>query len=41
MPQYEYLCKSCEKRFSAVLTLTEHAESKVKCLKCGGAKVEQ
>ena len=41
MPQYEYLCKSCENKFSTVLTLTEHEESKVKCPKCGGAKVEQ
>jgi putative FmdB family regulatory protein len=39
MPQYEYLCKSCEKKFSAVLTLTEYEEGKVKCPKCGGAKV--
>jgi putative FmdB family regulatory protein len=41
VPQYEYVCKSCEKKFSTVLTLTEHEESKVKCPKCGGAKVEQ
>jgi putative FmdB family regulatory protein len=41
MPQYEYLCKSCEKKFSTVLTLTEHGESKVKCPKCGGTKIEQ
>jgi putative FmdB family regulatory protein len=41
MPQYEYLCKSCEKRFSTVLTLTEHEKGKVECPKCGGTKVEQ
>jgi putative FmdB family regulatory protein len=41
MPHYEYLCTSCGNRFSAVLTLAEHEESKVKCPKCGGTKVEQ
>jgi putative FmdB family regulatory protein len=41
MPQYEYLCKSCEKKFSTILTLAQHDGSKVKCPKCGGTKVEQ
>jgi putative FmdB family regulatory protein len=41
MPHYEYLCTSCGKKFSTVLTLAEHEESKVKCPKCGGTKVEQ
>jgi putative FmdB family regulatory protein len=41
MPQYEYLCKSCEKKFSTVLTLAEHEKGKVKCPKYGGTKVEQ
>ena len=29
MPQYEYLCKSCEKKFSTILTLADHDRSKV------------
>jgi putative FmdB family regulatory protein len=43
MPQYEYLCTSCGKKFPTVLTLAEHEESKVKvkCPKCGSTKVEQ
>ena len=41
MPQYEYLCKSCEKKFSTILTLAQHDGSKVKCPKCGGTKVDQ
>src|SRR5580658_5348278 len=41
MPHYEYLCTSCGKKFSTVLTLAEHEESKVKCPKCGATKVEQ
>jgi len=41
MPQYEYLCLACNKRFSLVLTLDEHEKGKVKCGKCGSTKVEQ
>ena len=41
MPHYEYLCSSCGKKFSIVLTLAEHDKSKVKCSKCGSTKVEQ
>ena len=41
MPQYEYLCTACDKKFSVMLTLEEHEKGKVKCPKCGGTKVEQ
>jgi len=41
MPQYEYVCLACNKKFSLVLTLAEHEEGKAKCPKCGSAKVEQ
>jgi len=41
MPQYEYLCSSCDKKFSSVLTLADHDQGKVKCPKCGSTKVEQ
>jgi putative FmdB family regulatory protein len=41
MPQYEYLCTRCNKKFSVILTIDEHEKSKVKCPKCGSAKVEQ
>jgi putative FmdB family regulatory protein len=41
MPHYEYLCSTCGKKFSTVLTLAEHDKSKVKCSKCGSTKVEQ
>ena len=29
MPQYEYLCTSCGKKFSTVLNLSEHEQNKV------------
>jgi len=41
MPQYEYLCTACNKKFSVVLSIHEHETDKVKCPKCGSAKVEQ
>ena len=41
MPQYEYLCSSCGKKFTTILTLVEHDQRKVKCPKCGSTKVEQ
>ena len=41
MPHYEYLCLACNKKFSQVLSLAEYEKAKVKCPKCGSAKVEQ
>jgi putative FmdB family regulatory protein len=41
MPQYEYLCNGCGKKFSLIQTIEEHDKGKVKCPKCGGTKVEQ
>jgi putative FmdB family regulatory protein len=41
MPQYEYLCSPCGKKFSTILTIAEHDQGKVKCPKCGSTKVEQ
>ena len=38
MPHYEYLCASCGEKFSTVLTLAEHEESKAKCPKCGARR---
>jgi putative FmdB family regulatory protein len=41
MPVYEFICQSCEKTFSKVLTLAEHESGAVKCPHCGSEKVEQ
>lgn len=41
MPQYEYICKDCSKKFSQVMTINEHDHKKVACPKCGSKKVEQ
>ena len=41
MPQYEYLCKKCNKTFSTIMTLAEYDKGKVACPKCKSKKVEQ
>jgi putative FmdB family regulatory protein len=41
MPQYEYRCQSCNKRFSLTQTLAEHDREKTKCPKCGSSRIEQ
>jgi putative FmdB family regulatory protein len=41
MPHYEYVCRACQKKFSLVLTLTEHDKGGIKCPKCSSTKVEQ
>ena len=34
MPQYEYICHKCHKKFSEVLTIKEHDAKKIHCPKC-------
>jgi len=41
MPHYDYLCLSCNKKFSVKMTIKEHDSSRVKCPDCGSEKVEQ
>ena len=41
MPQYEYHCLACGKKFSIVLTIAEHEKATVRCPKCDSTKVEQ
>ena len=41
MPQYEFFCKACKKKFSVVLTLAEYEKNKVKCPHCESKSVEQ
>jgi putative FmdB family regulatory protein len=39
MPHYEFRCESCDKSFEATLTISERANSEVKCPTCGSDKV--
>lgn len=41
MPIYEFLCHSCGKEFTEVLTLTEYENKQVVCPQCGSKEVEQ
>ncbi len=43
MPQYEFLCKDCEKPFTKVLTIAEYEKEKdaMKCPECGSTKTER
>jgi putative FmdB family regulatory protein len=41
MPHYDYLCLSCDKKFSVKMTIKEHDTRTVKCPECGSEKVEQ
>jgi putative FmdB family regulatory protein len=41
MPTYEYECRDCKKKFSEILSISEHEKSKVRCPKCKGRKVQQ
>jgi putative FmdB family regulatory protein len=41
MPQYEFLCLDCHRRFSRILTLVDCEEDEVLCPHCGSLKVEQ
>jgi putative FmdB family regulatory protein len=41
MPTYEYECKDCKKKFSVILSISEHGKTKVACPKCKGKKVKQ
>lgn len=41
MPYYDYLCLSCNKKFSVKMTIKERDSSKAKCPDCGSEKVEQ
>ena len=41
MPNYEYACKACKKKFTLTLTVTEHDKKRIACPKCKSRKVEQ
>jgi len=41
MPNYEFVCKNCQKSFSLVMTLTEYEKGRLTCPKCHSKKVEQ
>ena len=41
MPNYDYRCSECNKKFTLTLSIADHDARKAKCPKCGGKKLEQ
>ena len=41
MPDYDFKCTECRKRFTETQTFEEHDRKRVKCPKCGSQKVER
>ncbi|MDD3180978.1 MAG: zinc ribbon domain-containing protein [Opitutaceae bacterium] len=44
MPQYEYQCQSCKKKFTVTLSMAEYEEKarqrQIKCPKCSSTEVK-
>lgn len=40
MPDYEFRCQKCKKKFTEKLTFQQYDQHKVKCPKCGSTTVE-
>jgi putative FmdB family regulatory protein len=41
MPNYEFRCENCKKRFSLILSISEYEKKKPGCPKCKSRKVKQ
>ena len=41
MPTYEFRCEKCRKRFSLMLSISEHEKTKFRCPKCKSTRVKQ
>jgi len=41
MPTYEYRCRKCNRKFSVVMSLSEHDRRRVACPHCKGHSVER
>jgi putative FmdB family regulatory protein len=41
MPTYEYECQDCKKKFTKILSISEHGKGNINCPKCKSLKVKQ
>jgi putative FmdB family regulatory protein len=41
MPQYNFICRACNKEFSKILTISEYEKGQIACPKCESKDVEQ
>ena len=39
MPSYDYICRKCGKKFTLVMTISEHDSKKIRCPKCSSVRV--
>lgn len=41
MPEYEYSCSSCGKKFTVAMSISEHDKRQVRCPECQSQELEQ
>lgn len=41
MPTYEFFCEKCNKPFTQILSISEHAKKDFRCPECGNTEVKQ
>jgi len=41
MPTYDYRCRKCNRRFSLVMSISEHGRRKPVCPRCKSRRVER
>lgn len=41
MPNYEFKCENCHKRFTLTLSISEYERKKMACPKCKSKKLKQ
>jgi len=41
MPTYDYECQDCKKKFTKILSISDHGKGHIICPKCKSPKVKQ
>ena len=41
MPSYDFVCEKCKKKFTLILSISEHEKTKFRCPKCKSSRVKQ
>ena len=41
MPDYDYRCEKCRKKFAITMSIMDHGRKRVKCPKCKSVRVAQ
>lgn len=40
MPQYVFVCASCQKEFTLIMHMDERGKAEIRCPECGGERVQ-